>query len=52
MRRNEELEFAVAELKRYNIRYDTRETNGGHIEIAWQVGASSLQKPAVITLAV
>jgi predicted Rossmann fold nucleotide-binding protein DprA/Smf involved in DNA uptake len=37
MRRNEELEFAVAELKRYNIRYETRETEGGHVEIRWQV---------------
>lgn len=37
MRRNEELEFAVAELKRHNIKYETRETNGGHIEIRWQV---------------
>jgi predicted Rossmann fold nucleotide-binding protein DprA/Smf involved in DNA uptake len=37
MRRNEEVEFAVAELKRYNIRYETRETEGGHVEIRWQV---------------
>lgn len=37
MRRHEELEFAVAELKLHNIKYDTRDTDGGHIEIAWQV---------------
>lgn len=36
-RKNEELDFAVAELKRHNIKFETRETNGGHIEIRWQV---------------
>lgn len=37
MKRNEEVEFAVAELERFNIRFDTRQTDGGHVEIAWQV---------------
>ena len=37
MRRNEEVEFAVAELERFNIKFDTRPTDGGHIEIVWQV---------------
>lgn len=37
MRRNEEVEFAVAELERFNIKYDTRPTDGGHVEIVWQV---------------
>lgn len=37
MRRHEELEFAVAELEQHNIKYATRPTDGGHIEIIWQV---------------
>jgi hypothetical protein len=37
MRRHEEVEFAVEELKRHNIRHDVRDTDGGHVEIAWQV---------------
>jgi len=37
MKRHEELEFAVAELEQHNIKYATRTTEGGHIEIVWQV---------------
>jgi hypothetical protein len=37
MKLHEEAQFAVLELERHNIKYDARNTDGGHVEIAWQV---------------